>query len=88
LRERFAVEGVELNTRDVNAGREVDFELHLNAPGTVTHPSATPTSTKTRGAPDQRQPVELAPLRKLFHEQRKSWVDGRARDRPRLPETT
>lgn len=31
LRERFAAHGVELNTPDVNAGREVAFELHLNA---------------------------------------------------------
>ena len=38
LRERFAAEGVELNTRDVNAGREVEFELHLNAQRGVSHP--------------------------------------------------
>lgn len=38
LRERFAAEGVELNTRDVNAGREVEFELHLNAQRSVSHP--------------------------------------------------
>lgn len=31
LRERFAREGIELNTADVNAGREVVFEFHLNA---------------------------------------------------------
>lgn len=31
LRERFAREGFELNTADVNAGREVTFEFHLNA---------------------------------------------------------
>ena len=31
LRERFAREGIELNTRDVNAGRAVAFEFHLNA---------------------------------------------------------
>ena len=38
LRERFALEGVELNTRDVNAGRDVEFELHLNAQRRVSHP--------------------------------------------------
>ena len=31
LRERFALEGIELNTRDLNAGRDVAFEFHLNA---------------------------------------------------------
>lgn len=31
LRERFAREGIELNTRDLNAGRAVAFEFHLNA---------------------------------------------------------
>jgi hypothetical protein len=40
LRDRFASAGVELNTRDVNAGREVAFELHLNAQHSVTHPRA------------------------------------------------
>lgn len=30
LRERFLAEGVELNTPDVNAGRDVLFELHIN----------------------------------------------------------
>jgi hypothetical protein len=38
LRQRFAAAGVELNTRDVNAGRSVDFELHLNAQRSVEHP--------------------------------------------------
>ena len=40
LRARFAQEGVELNTRDVNAaaGHEVAFELHLNAQRQVPHP--------------------------------------------------
>ena len=38
LRARFAAAGVELNTRDVNAGREVAFELHLNAQRHVEHP--------------------------------------------------
>jgi hypothetical protein len=38
LRARFAKEGVELNTRDVNEGREVAFELHLNAQRRVPHP--------------------------------------------------
>ncbi len=31
LRERFAREGIEINTGDVNAGRSVAFEFHLNA---------------------------------------------------------
>jgi hypothetical protein len=30
LRERFLAEGIELNTPDRNAGREVAFELHIN----------------------------------------------------------
>jgi len=30
LRERFLAAGIELNTPDVNAGREVAFELHIN----------------------------------------------------------
>lgn len=38
LRERFAREGIELNTPDVNAGRPVAFELHLNAQRQVDHP--------------------------------------------------
>lgn len=38
LRDRFAREGVELNTRDVNEGRQVAFELHLNAQRRVDHP--------------------------------------------------
>ncbi len=31
LRERFAERGVEINTPDMNAGRTVSFELHVNA---------------------------------------------------------
>ncbi len=31
LREGFAREGIELNTPDLNAGRELSFEFHLNA---------------------------------------------------------
>jgi hypothetical protein len=30
LRERFLATGIELNTPDVNAGRPVEFELHIN----------------------------------------------------------
>ncbi len=30
LRERFLAAGIELNTPDVNAGREIAFELHIN----------------------------------------------------------
>jgi len=30
LRDRFLASGIELNTPDVNAGREVEFELHIN----------------------------------------------------------
>lgn len=37
LRERFFQEGIELNTRDVNVGKEVVFELHLNAQRQVPH---------------------------------------------------
>lgn len=40
LRERFARVGIELNTPDVNAGRAVAFELHLNAQRRV--PAQTP----------------------------------------------
>ncbi len=40
LRERFAREGIELNTRDVNAGRTISFEFHLNAQREL--PAATP----------------------------------------------
>lgn len=43
LRERFAAYGVELNTPDVNAGRSVAFELHLNAQRSV--PAALPCYT-------------------------------------------
>ena len=38
LRERFEREDIELNTRDVNEGRAVAFELHLNAQRRVDHP--------------------------------------------------
>jgi hypothetical protein len=38
LRQRFMDAGVELNTRDLNEGRHVDFELHLNAQRQVPHP--------------------------------------------------
>jgi hypothetical protein len=38
LRERFAAAGVDLNTRDVNDGRDVAFELHLNCQRQVEHP--------------------------------------------------
>lgn len=40
LRERFARAGIELNTPDVNAGRALAFELHLNAQRRV--PAHTP----------------------------------------------
>ena len=40
LRERFAREGIELNTRDLNAGRSLAFEFHLNAQRDV--PAQTP----------------------------------------------
>jgi hypothetical protein len=43
LRERFAREGFELNTADVNASRTVDFEFHLNAQRRL--PSHTPCYT-------------------------------------------
>ena len=38
LRARFAQAGVELNTRDLNEGHPVAFELHLNAQRRVEHP--------------------------------------------------
>jgi hypothetical protein len=40
LRSRFAEAGVALNTRDINAGQPVAFELHLNAQRHVHHPCA------------------------------------------------
>ena len=40
LRERFAREGIVLNTRDVNAGRAITFEFHLNAQRKL--PASTP----------------------------------------------
>lgn len=40
LREVFAQRGIELNTADVNAGRDVDFELHFE--GRALPPSAVP----------------------------------------------
>jgi hypothetical protein len=43
LRERFAQEGIELNTADVNAGRPVAFEFHLNAQRRL--PAGTPCYT-------------------------------------------
>jgi len=38
LQARFAAAGVELNTRDLNAGHDVAFELHLNAQRLIRHP--------------------------------------------------
>ncbi len=43
LRERFAREGIELNTPDLNAGRAVAFEFHLNAQRAL--PAQTPCYT-------------------------------------------
>jgi alpha(1,3/1,4) fucosyltransferase len=40
LRDEFARRGIELNTADVNAGRQVDFELHFE--GRPLQPSAVP----------------------------------------------
>ena len=67
LRERFAAEGVELNTRDVNAGREVDFELHLNAQRGVSHPfSYAYLYEDPIVRPINGDIVELARYRKIF----------------------
>ena len=67
LRERFATEGVELNTRDVNAGREVEFELHLNARRSVAHPlSYAYLYEDPIVRPINGNLVELARYRKLF----------------------
>ena len=67
LRDRFAVEGVELNTRDVNAGREVAFELHLDAQRSVGHPlSYAYLHEDPLVRPVNGNLVELARYRKLF----------------------
>ena len=67
LRERFAAEGVELNTRDVNAGREVEFELHLNAQRSVSHPfSYSYLYEDPIVRPINGNIVELARYRKIF----------------------
>ena len=67
LRERFAAEGVELNTRDVNAGREVEFELHLNAQRSVDHAfSYAYLYEDPIVRPINGNLVELARYRKLF----------------------
>jgi hypothetical protein len=67
LRERFAAAGVELNTRDVNAGRAVEFELHLNAQRSVAHPfSYAYLYEDPVVRPINDNIVELARYRKLF----------------------
>ena len=67
LRDRFALEGVELNTRDLNAGREVEFELHLNAQRRVDHPlSYAYLYEDPIVRPINGNLVELARYRKLF----------------------
>ena len=67
LRDRFAVEGVELNTRDVNADREVEFELHLDAQRRVDHPlSYAYLHEDPLARPANGDLVELARYRKLF----------------------
>ncbi|MCK9687078.1 glycosyltransferase family 10 domain-containing protein [Scleromatobacter humisilvae] len=67
LRDRFAVEGVELNTRDVNADREVEFELHLDAQRRVGHPlSYAYLHEDAIVRPINGNLVELARYRKLF----------------------
>ena len=68
LRERFAREGIELNTRDVNAGRTVSFEFHLNAQREL--PTATPCYTflyeDALVRPLNAQRAQLARYRKVF----------------------
>jgi hypothetical protein len=67
LRERFATAGIELNTRDVNAGRPVEFELHLNAQRQVGHPlSYAYLYEDPIVRPINGDIVELARYRKLF----------------------
>ena len=67
LRDRFAVEGVELNTRDVNADRDVEFELHLDAQRRVAHPlSYAYLHEDPLVQPANGDLVELARYRKLF----------------------
>ena len=67
LRDRFAVDGVELNTRDVNADREVEFELHLDAQRGVGHPlSYAYLHADPLVRPANGDLVELARYRKLF----------------------
>lgn len=76
LRERFASEGVELNTRDVNADREVEFELHLNARRNVDHPlSYAYLHEDPIARPINGNLVELARYRKLFTDA-EELVDG------------
>lgn len=67
LRERFASEGVELNTRDVNADRAVEFELHLDAQRRVDHPlSYAWLHEDPLSRPINGNLVALARYRKLF----------------------
>lgn len=48
LRERFLAAGIELNTPDLNKGREVAFELHINCRRQDPQPDPTFTFTRTR----------------------------------------
>jgi hypothetical protein len=67
LRERFAAANVELNTRDLNTGREVAFELHLNAQRSVDHPrSYAYLYEDPIVRPINGEHAALAPYRKVF----------------------
>ena len=69
LRERFATEGVRLDTRDVAAGRpvEVEFELHLDAQPQIPHPLSYAFLHEDPSVrPGNADLVELARYRMLF----------------------
>jgi hypothetical protein len=67
LREEFARHGIELNTPDVNAGRPVLFELHINAQRRA--PAAPAYAYLYENAlvrPRNERPAALAAYRKVF----------------------
>jgi len=78
LREQFLRQGIELNTRDRNAGREVAFELHLNAQRRV--PSDRPCFAYLYEDPIVRplnaQRAQLARYRRVFTSN-EDLIDGR-----------
>jgi len=68
LRERFTREGIELNTRDLNDGRAIAFEFHLNAQRKL--PASTPCYSFLYEDPLVRplnaDRMQLARYRKVF----------------------